>query len=329
VYGARCLYDGDGIIGRRRGLENFEITTVGEGNASAFGPYVSQEDAGLFGARTLGASRGGTAAGALVFLPAAGRLDILSLRVNPEYYFETCAVNLLKELLVIAKSSGAVTGISAFFTPASETERAAIQTAYEICGFRVERTGSLLYETSLAALREVPWIRESTETGDGAERLKFLSEADRYHNKALNAFLLDREGVYLDLPLENAGIIPEISVVSFDSKGEINGALLFAGEGDGIALAALALNGREAILSAMPMLSKALSAAVLLYSRETVLYIGAVTESSRALVNKLAGDAAVNVREGCRAELRWDIPMPDARTAGELVFDFLEGAETE
>jgi hypothetical protein len=265
----------------------------------------------------------------LVFSPSKGGIDILSLRVDPKYYFETCAVNLLKELLAIAKNSGAAKAITAFFTPSSEAERVAFQTAYEICGFQVERTGSILYETSLAALRNVTWISKWSDAGEGADLLKFLSETDRYNNKALNAFLSGRDGVYVDLPLENAGIISEISVISFDGKGGINGALLFTGGDGAITLAALALNGREAIRSAMPMLSKALSAAGLLYSQETVLYIGAITESSRALVNKLAADTEIKALEGYRAEWLHDIPAPDLRTAGELAFDLLELEETE
>jgi hypothetical protein len=308
---------------------HFEITTVGERSADAFGAYILAEDRGRPGQRTLGAAAGGVAAGALVFVPSAGGIDILSLRVHPEYYFETCAVNLIGELLTLAKSSRSAKRITAFFTPASETEREALQTAYEICGFRVERTGSLLYQTSLAEVQGVPWIREPAGETAAPSTLQFLPETDSYNKKALQAFLLDRDGVYIDLPLESAGILPEISVISFDGKGTINGALLFTGDGDAITLSALVLNGREAIRSAMPMLSKALSAAVLLFPEETLLYIGAVSESSRALVNKLGQTAGMTAREGFRAEWTGDMAAPDQRTAGELAFDLLEGTETE
>jgi hypothetical protein len=251
-------------------------------------------------------------------------MDILSLRVNPDWYFETCAVDLLRALLAIARRSEAQRSATAFFTPSSEAERAAIRTAYEIAGFQVERTGSLLYRTTLSALEGVTWIRERSRSVGETEQLMALSQADRYERKALEAFLLGRDGVYMDLPLENADVIPEISMLSLDAEGRISGALLFTGEEEGLTLAALALNGREAIRSAVPMLSEALRTAMVLFSAQTVLHIGAITESSRALVNKLARDTRMEVREGYRAEWIREMPKPDHRTAGQWAFDILE-----
>jgi hypothetical protein len=302
----------------------FEITSIGKNNREAFRSYIP---AGIFrqlksgsGPLALGVLSEGWGVGALTFELRETRAQILSLCIDPTHYTESCAANLLQSLVEIILEDKNIRSIEGLFVPKDTKESWAMTMAYGMAGFTLGETAVKSYTVSLGNLLKAHG-QKNERTDD---RVVLLSDLPENRLSLLNRFLRANPMAYIDLPVREGDLIPEISVISLDAEGEPDGALLCNNRTDtGFSLALLVFRDKAAARKGMPMLRLAMGAAGKLFAPETNVQICGVNDFGNALIGKLTKGAILRQMPMIRAVWQPDA-SPKSPSAADLIFHSLE-----
>lgn len=225
--------------------------------------------------------------GILIARARGGSLEIVFLYVDVPKRRKFIASFLLEFLLEAAGYDEDVFTLTATFP--DDTGFGALKAFFVRHGFEIS-AGGILYETSLADLKDVGALLAPHAAADDSLTVSALADTPQYLVNAMNAALEQNQVDFVELPVRAGEYLPE-TVLCFAQNREFAGALLLRGGGAGNIELALLYISRAYASAIGRMISLACTRLTLHYPENTPLYFVAINDNAAKMAEKLLSGA--------------------------------------